>query len=110
MADRCLKVRSDKNLLLSNKMVQEIVTAINRALMHQKAPAHGRIMNAKRNAKGMIIAIMHQTTTAEMALQYHHIMITAARMVDQEVVDVDENESWDRLPIHAVALIRYMEG
>jgi hypothetical protein len=32
--------------------------------------------------------------------------MTAARTVDKEVVDVEENESWERLKIHTVRLIR----
>jgi len=62
-------------------MDQEIVSAINRALAHQKGPAHIRIMNAKRNAKGVITAISHRNVTAEMALQYCDIIITAATTV-----------------------------
>ena len=89
-------------------MDQEIASAINRAHFHQKAPAHIRIMNAKWNAKGTITAITHPNATAEMALQYREIIITAATTVNKEVVDVKENESWDMLKIHTVPLIRYM--
>jgi hypothetical protein len=89
-------------------MDQEIASAINRALFHQQAPARIRIMNARRNAKGAITAITHQNATAEMALQYRDIIITAARTVDKGVVDVEENESWERQKIHAVPLVRYM--
>jgi hypothetical protein len=91
-----------------NKMDQEIVSAISRALFHQQAPAHIRIMNARRNAKGAITAIMHQNATAEMAMQYHDIIITAARTVDRGVVDVEEDKTWERLKIHPVPLVRYM--
>ena len=65
-------------------------------------------MNARRNAKGAITAITHQNATAGMAMQYHDIIITAARTVDRGVVDVEENETWERLKIHAVPLVRYM--
>jgi hypothetical protein len=65
-------------------------------------------MKAKRNAKGASTAITHPNATAEMALQYRDIIITAARTVDTGVVDVEENESWERLKIHAVPLVRYM--
>jgi len=37
-----------------------------------------------------------------------HIIITAARTVNKGVVDVEENESRERLKIHAVSLIWYM--
>jgi hypothetical protein len=89
-------------------MDQEIASAINRVLFHQQAPAHIRIMNARRNAKGAITAITHQNATAEMAMQYRDVFITAARTVDRGVVDVEGNETWERLKIHAVPLVRYM--
>jgi len=108
MAERRLILRRDESVPLSNKMDQQIASAINRALFHQKPPAHITIMNAKRNAKGAITAITHPNATAEMALQYRDIIITAARTVDNGVVDVEENESWERPKIHAVPLVRYM--
>jgi hypothetical protein len=89
-------------------MHQEIASVINRALFHQKAPAHIRIMNAKSNAKGAITAITHLNATAEMALQYRNIIITAVRAVDKGVVDVEENESWKRLKNHTVPLVWYI--
>jgi len=54
-------------------------------------------MNAKRNAKGSITVITHPNGTAEMALHYSDIIITAARMVDNGFEDVEENEFWERL-------------
>jgi len=108
MAERRLILRRNKSVLFSNKMDQEIVSAINSALFHQKAPAHIRIMNAKRNAKGTIAALTHPNTTTEMALQYHVSILTKARMVDIAVVDVAENESWARLMISTVPLVLYM--
>jgi len=108
MAERRLILIRDESIPLSNKMDQEIASAINRALFHQTAPAHVRIMNAKRNAKGASNAITHPNATGEMALQYRDIIITAARTVDKGVVDVEENESWERRKIHAVPLVRYM--
>jgi len=89
-------------------MDQEILSAINRALFNPNAPAHIRIMNAKNNVQGAITAITDPNATAEMALQYRPIIITAARMVDKVVVDVEENQSCEKLMIHAVPLVRYM--
>jgi hypothetical protein len=89
-------------------MDQEIASAINRALVNQQSPVHIRIMYTWRNAKAEITAITHQNATAEMAMRYHDIIITAVRTVDKGVVVVEENETWDRLMIHAVPLVRYM--
>jgi hypothetical protein len=96
MADRCLIHRRDESVPLPNMMDQEIASAINRALFHQQAPAHIRIMNARSNA------------TAEMAMQYRDIIITADRTVDRGVLDVEENKTWESLKLPAVPLGRYM--
>jgi hypothetical protein len=108
MAEIRLIPRRDENITLPNKMDQEITSVIHRVLFHQKAPAHIRIMNTTRNAKGAITAITHPNATAEMALTYHDIIRTAARTVDKGVVDVEHNESWERLKINTVPLIWYM--
>jgi len=108
MADRRLILRRDESVPLPNMMDQEIVSAINRALFHQQAPAHIRIMNARRNAMGAIMAITHQNATAEMAMRHCDVIITAARTVDRAVVDVEETETWEMVKIHAVPLVRYM--
>jgi hypothetical protein len=65
-------------------------------------------MNAKRNAQGAITAITHPNATPEIALLYGDIIITSARTVNKGVVDVEQNESLERLKIHTVPLIRYM--
>ena len=93
---------------LGNKLDQEIASAIHRVLFHQQAPAHIGIMNKRRNAKGAIRAITNQNATAEMAVRYRDIIITAARTVDRGVVDVEKNEPWERLTIHAVPIVRCM--
>jgi hypothetical protein len=108
VVDRRMIQRRDENMPLPNKMVQEIVSSINRALFHRQTPAHIRIMNARRNAKGAIMAITYQSTTAEMALRYCDSIITLARTVNKGVVDVEENESWESEKINAVPFIRYM--
>jgi hypothetical protein len=95
LADRRIILRRDEKVLLPNKMNQDIASAINRALFPQQAPGHIRMMDARRNAKGAITPITHLNATAEMALQYHDIIITAAKTVGKGVVDVEVNESWE---------------
>jgi hypothetical protein len=43
-----------------------------------------------------------------MAKIYCHVIITATHTVDKEVINVEENKSWERLKIHAVPLVRYI--
>jgi hypothetical protein len=89
-------------------MEQEMESSINRARFHRQAPAHIRIMLARRNAKGATTSITHQYATAEMAMRSSDIFITAARSVDKGGVNVQENQSFERLKIHAVPLAQYV--
>jgi len=89
-------------------MLEEIPIANHRALFHQKVPAHIRIMNVKRNTKGAITVITEQNATAPMALVYRKAIINAARTVEKGVIDIEENESCERLIVHAVPLVRLM--
>jgi hypothetical protein len=65
-------------------------------------------MNGKRNDKGAITAITYPNAIAEIALHYRVMIITAARMVNRGVVDVEENAFRERQMIPAVPLVRYM--
>jgi len=51
---------------------------------------------------------MHQNATAQMAMRYSDIIITAARTVDRGVVHVEENETSERLQSDAAPLVRYI--
>jgi hypothetical protein len=46
--------------------------------------------------------------TAEMAMQHCDIITMVARTATRGVVDVEENETWERLKIHAVPLMRHI--
>jgi hypothetical protein len=108
MLERRLIIRCDDSVRISNNIDQEIVIEINRARFHKQAPAHIRIMHANRNGKTMITAIMHPNASAEMAPQYHNIIITGARTVNNGVMDVEENDTLERPKNNAVPLIRHM--
>jgi hypothetical protein len=105
---RHMILTKDEGVSLLNQMDQEIALAINRALFHQKSPAHIWIMNAKRNTRSIITAITHPDRRAVMALVYGGIIITTTCTVDIKVIDIEENQSWERLKIHALPLVRYM--
>jgi len=77
-------------------MDQEIASAINTELFNKQAPANIRTLNASRNVKAAITAIMHPIARAEITLLYRDIIITAARTVLKDAIDVKENETWER--------------
>jgi len=108
MAGRCLIPRRDEGVPPPNKTDHKIASAINRALFHQTGPANIRIMNTKRDARGTITVFAQENATAAMALIYRDVIITAVRMANKGVIDVEENEPWERLKIHGAPLVRYM--
>jgi hypothetical protein len=89
-------------------MDQDIVSAINRVLLHLNALSHIRIMNSKRNGKGTITALMDPNAPVEMTLHYRIIIITVARTIKTEGIDVEKYETWEEVKIHAIPLVRYM--
>ena len=82
------------------------MSVINRALVHQQAPAHNRMINTRFNVKGVNMATRHQNVTTEMALQYRDVTIPAARTFDKGVIDVEANESSESLKIEPVPFIQ----
>ena len=108
MAERRLMPWRDEGVPLPKQMDQEIASATNRAVFHQKAPAHIRVMNAKSNALGTMTAITHANSTGAREQRSGDVIITAVPTVDQRVIDVEKNESWERLKVHAIPLVRYM--
>jgi len=108
MADRRLISERDESIPAPRKMDEDIASAVNPALFQQQAPAHGQVMNARRNEKGTITAITNPNATEEMALLYRDIIIKAARSVDKGIINMEGNKSWERLKIHTVRLLRYM--
>jgi len=108
MADRWLILRSYESIPLTNKMGEEFVWVVTRALFMQEAAAHVRIMNTIQNAMCTITAIAHLDPTAQMALLYQDIISNAARSVHTGVIDMEGNEWWERLQIHRLWEVKYM--
>jgi hypothetical protein len=78
MGERRLIFRRDTSVPPPNTMDQAMVSAIKRALILQKAPAHVQIMNTHRLSRGTIKAVTHKNAMAAMALKYREIIITTA--------------------------------
>jgi hypothetical protein len=89
-------------------MGEEIVLVLSKPLLHQKPPAHFRKINAKWNVNSLLPAITHQNSMAAMALADNSAIINAAYTVDMGVIDIEDNDLWERLQVSAVSLVRYM--
>lgn len=54
------------------------------------------------------MVITNQNASVEMAEHYLDIIIAAARTVDKQVIDLEENMTWESLTILEAPLVRYM--
>lgn len=69
---------------------------------------HIQSMNAKRRVKDVVTPSNYQDSLAVMALAYHNMIINTACMVYKGVIDVEENESREKLKVHAARLMRFV--
>lgn len=91
LANRRLILSRDENVPLPNRMDDESVSLIDRVLFHHQALADIRIMNTRKNAKGVMGVIVQQNATVEMALQYCDIISMVAMTGDKGVIHIDQN-------------------
>jgi len=103
-----LIVRREESVPLPYMMDQEIKSVVNRSRFEEQAPANVWIMNANKNARDTIAAIMHQHATADISLLFWDISIKAARSVHKQVINVEGIEWWERLKIHTVPQVWHM--
>jgi hypothetical protein len=87
----------------------DILSEVNRALTKAGVPDHIRLDKLRRNEKGVLTGLVRDRTNAEQFLHYNDIILLAARRVDTGVIAVESNETWMRLKIHGVPLLRYMK-
>jgi len=92
MPDSRLDLRRDERILRPNQMDAALASAFHRALLQCQGPAHVRIMNASRNARGTITAITNQNAMVEIFLFYRAINIKTAQSADKGIIDVKGNK------------------
>jgi hypothetical protein len=56
----------------------------------------------------ILVAVTQPNVMAGWALHTIAMYVTVARMVAQQGVDIEENESWDKPQIHKVPVQQYM--
>jgi hypothetical protein len=108
ITDRHLIISRGDNVPLPNKKDQEIESAINRALFHHQALGHIRMMNAKRDFKGAMMAITHLNRSAGTACWNRDIIVTPVRSIDYGVVCVEHNETLEQLKMPGEPLVGYI--
>jgi hypothetical protein len=86
----------------------DILSAVNRALFAAKVQHFIRLQEVKRNPRGAITGFTSATCTADMLMLHRDVILKAARTLDEGIIDLELNESWCRLKVHAIPLLRYV--
>jgi hypothetical protein len=60
------------------------------------------------NIRGSITALPRENASADMLIVFREIIVTAARKVDQGIIDIEKNETWERVKMHGVNFDQYM--
>jgi hypothetical protein len=85
----------------------EVMGNVNIALAANGAPNHIRIERVTRSLRNNITALVAKSATAEMTEQWNHVILRAARKVDEHIIAVEKNETWNKLKINQVSLERF---
>jgi hypothetical protein len=52
------------------------------------------------NIRGSITALARENVSADMLITFREIIITVARKVDKDIIDVEKNETWESVKMH----------
>ncbi|TGZ77556.1 hypothetical protein EX30DRAFT_351802 [Ascodesmis nigricans] len=85
----------------------DLVVAMNAALSKARAPPHIRVQKVETNEKGTVTACMGPKATGLMALKFKETLLKATKEVDISIEQMEANETWHKLKLHAVSLDRY---
>jgi len=102
MEKRRVTFKRDNGLPLYEKKDLEISSEVNRALFEAKVPYFVRIQGVMKNTQGCLSTFTTLGATAEMLIRYREIVIQAARKVHAGIVDIENNELWERVKMHSV--------
>jgi hypothetical protein len=108
LENRRITFRRNNDLPVSLKKDLEIVSEVNRALWARQVPAHIRMTGISTNMRGSITALARENASADMLIAFRKIIVIAARKVDQGIIDIEKNETWERVKMHRVNFDQYM--
>jgi hypothetical protein len=108
LENRRVTFSRNNGVQFSRKKDAEIVSEVNRALWARQVPAHIRMIRMLTNMRGSIKALARENTSADMLIAFREIIVTAARKVDQGIIDIEKNETWERVKMHGINFDQYM--
>jgi hypothetical protein len=60
------------------------------------------------NMRGSITALARENASADMLIVLREIIVTAARIVALGIIDIEKNETWERVKMYGVNFDQYM--
>ena len=110
MENRRVTFRRNNALPHSQKKDVEIVSAINIALHAAGAPYHIRMTDITTNVRGTITALAGPNASADMLVAWKEVVVKAARRIDQGIIDIEKNETWEKVKMHGISFDQYAAG
>jgi hypothetical protein len=88
---------------------RQLRSAINRALAYSGAPEHIRLYSVSTNRRGTLTALSAPRAPAKVFMidRVKDIVLKAARLVDNTICGLDENNTWTRIKVHNIPLEHY---
>jgi hypothetical protein len=108
LENRRVRFQRNNGLPVSLKKDAEIVSEVNRALWARQVPAQIRMMGISTNMRGSITVLERENASAAMLIVFREIIFIAARKVDQCIIDIEKNTTWERVNMKGVNFDQYM--
>jgi hypothetical protein len=105
--NRRVTFKRNNALLISQKKDSEIVSAVHRALHVARAPHHIRMGTITMNIRGTITALATLEALADMLAAWREVVVKAAKRIDQGIIDLEKNETWEKVKMHGISFDQY---
>src|SRR6266576_460067 len=86
----------------------DLISAASRAMYQEGIPTHIRIFSLRRNSRGTLAGLSTPFAPVSQLLAYKDTILRSVRTVDPGIVNITANETWKRVKIHGVPLVRYL--
>jgi hypothetical protein len=106
---RCLIFKRNPTIMVSNNKDRQLISPINRTLAYSGAPVHIRLFSVSMNRRGTLTALSSPKAPAKdfMIGCVKDIVIKTARLIDNTICELEENNIWSRIKVHNIPLEHY---
>jgi hypothetical protein len=59
------------------------------------------------NVRGTITALATPEASADMLVAWREVVVKAARRIDQRIIDLEKNETWEKVKMHGISFDQY---